>query len=64
MGSPERNTHIGLLPKNALGIDVCVERMKNALREVNLGSTKKASKLALFAKNVKEMLKFTKLNRN
>jgi hypothetical protein len=52
------------LPKNALGIDVCVERMKNALREVNLGSTEKASKLALFAKNVKEMLKFAKMNKN
>jgi hypothetical protein len=39
--------------KSALGIDVCIEIVKNALREASLGSLKKVSKLALSAKNVK-----------
>jgi hypothetical protein len=40
--------------KSTIGVDVCVETMRNALREAGLGSAEKVSKLALSAKHVKE----------
>ena len=47
--------------KSALGVFVCVEIVRNALRNEGLGSAKKVSKPALFAKNVKERLGFAKM---
>jgi hypothetical protein len=40
---------------------VCIETVRNALRDGGLRSAKKVSKPALFAKNVKERLGFTKM---
>jgi hypothetical protein len=50
--------------KNATGIDVCVETVMNVLREADLGSTEKVSKLALSAKNVKKRLEFAKMHKD
>ena len=47
--------------KSVSRIDVCVETMRNALRDTYLGSVGKISKLVLFAKNVKERLEFAKM---
>jgi hypothetical protein len=49
--------------KSALAIDVCVETVRNLLREAVLGSVEKVSKPALFAKNVKEKLEFAKIHK-
>jgi hypothetical protein len=49
--------------KSTLGIDVYVETMKNVLREADLGSTEKILKLALSAKNVKDRLEFSKMQK-
>ena len=50
--------------KSATGVDVCFERLKNALREASLGLAEKVSKLALFTKNVKKMLEFAKMHKD
>jgi hypothetical protein len=50
--------------KNTLGFDVCIEIMKNILREVGLGSIDKVSKQALSAKNVKKKLEFSKMHKD
>jgi hypothetical protein len=50
--------------KSALAIDVCVETVRNLLREAVLGSVEKVSKPALFAKNVKEKLEFAKMHKD
>jgi transposase len=50
--------------KSAIGVDVCVETMRNALRKTNLGLAKKVSKPALIAKNVKERLDFVQMHKD
>jgi transposase len=50
--------------KSATEVDVCVETVRNALREANLGSAEKISKPALSAKHVKEMLEFAKMRKD
>jgi hypothetical protein len=50
--------------KSALGIEVCFETMRNALREASLGSTAKVSKPTLSAKHVKERLEFAKMHKD
>jgi hypothetical protein len=48
--------------KSALGIEVCFETMRNALREASLGSTEKVPKP--IAKNVKERLEIAKMHKD
>jgi hypothetical protein len=48
--------------KNTLGIDVCIEIVKNGLEEVDLGSVGKVSNPA--SKNVKEKLKFGEMHKD
>jgi hypothetical protein len=43
---------------------VCVETVRNALREASLGSTAKVSKPTLSAKHVKERLEFAKMHKD
>ena len=50
--------------KSAIGVDVCVETMRNALREAGLGLAEKVSKPALSAKYVKEKLEFSKMHKD
>jgi hypothetical protein len=51
-------------PKSATGIDVCIETVRNALKEAYLGLAEKVSKLALSVKNVKERLEFAKMHKD
>lgn len=49
--------------KTETGVDVCVETVRNALREAGLGATEKVSKPALTAKNVKDRLAFAETHK-
>jgi transposase len=50
--------------KSATKVDMCVERVKNALREASLGLAEKVSKLASSTKNVKKRLEFAKMHKD
>jgi predicted transcriptional regulator len=50
--------------KNALGIDVCVEIVRNVIREASLGLIEKVTKSTLSTKNVKKRLEFSKMHKN
>jgi hypothetical protein len=49
---------------SALEVDVCVEIVRNALREVGLGSVEMVIKPNLFAKNVKKRFEFAKMHKD
>ena len=50
--------------KSALGVDVCVETVRNDLRKASLGLIEKVSKPTLSTKNVKKRLEFSKMHKN
>lgn len=50
--------------KNASGVDVCIKNVRIALKEVGLESTKKVFLPTLSTKNGKEILEFTKIQKD